>query len=182
MKVHHDNILPAAMAGPDSMDVNPITLAFSSELEAQFQDDYYDKSLPLVRLSLVAGILLYSLFGVLDAELVPYMKETLWTIRLIVICPFLLGLIALSYSSQFRKYFQIAMSTGMVVSGFAIIVMISIIPSPVNNFYYAGLILVLIWGYTFTRVRFVWATVAGWIIVAFYEIAAIWVNETPEWF
>jgi len=180
MKANYDNILPALMAGPDSMEFNPFTLAFSSDLEAQFEGDYYNKSLPLVRFSLVAAILLYSLFGFLDAELIPSMKETLWTIRLVVVCPVLMGLIALSYSSQFRKYFQMAMSTGMVLSGLAIIVMISIIPSPVNNFYYAGLILILIWGYTFTRVRFVWATVAGWIIVISYEIAAIWINDTPR--
>jgi two-component system, cell cycle sensor histidine kinase and response regulator CckA len=180
MKAHDDNILPAAMTGPDSMEVNPFTLAFSSDLESQFEDDYYNKSLPLVRFSLVAAILLYSLFGFLDAELIPSMKEILWMIRLVVACPVLMGLIALSYSSQFRKYFQMAMSTGMVVAGLAIIVMISIIPSPVNNFYYAGLILILIWGYTFTRVRFVWATVAGWIIVVSYEIVAIWINDTPR--
>jgi two-component system, cell cycle sensor histidine kinase and response regulator CckA len=180
MKAHHDNILPAAVTGPDSMEVNPFTLAFASDLEAQFEGDYYNKSLPLVRFSLVAAILLYSLFGCLDAELIPSMKEILWTIRLVVACPFLMGLIALSYSSQFRKYFQMAMSTGMVVAGLAIIVMISIIPSPVNNFYYAGLILILIWGYTFTRVRFVWATAAGWIIVISYEIVAIWINDTPR--
>jgi two-component system cell cycle sensor histidine kinase/response regulator CckA len=180
MKAHHDNILPAEMTGPDSMEVNPLTLSFSSDLEAQFEEDYYNKSLPLVRFSLVAAILLYSLFGFLDAELIPSMKEILWTIRLAVVCPLLMGLIALSYSSQFRKYFQMAMSTGMVLSGFGIIIMISIIPTPVNNFYYAGLILILIWGYTFTRVRFVWATVAGWIIVVSYEIVAIWINDTPR--
>ena len=180
MKAHHDNILPAEMTGPDSMEVNPLTLSFSSDLEAQFEEDYYNKSLPLVRFSLVAAILLYSLFGFLDAELIPSMKEILWTIRLAVVCPLLMGLIALSYSSQFRKYFQMAMSTGMVLSGFGIIIMISIIPTPVNNFYYAGLILILIWGYTFTRVRFVWATVAGWIIVLSYEIVAIWINDTPR--
>ncbi len=180
MKTPHDNILPASMADPDSMDVNPITLAFSSDLEAQFQVDYYNKSLPLVRFSLVAGIFLYGIFGILDAELIPSMKETLWTIRFAVVCPFLLGLIGLSYSSQFRRYCQMAMCTGMVVAGLAIILMISITPSPVNNFYYAGLILVFIWGYTFTRVRFIWATAACWIIVAFYEIVAIWINDTPR--
>ena len=180
MKKPYDNILPASMAGPDSMDVNPITLAFSSDLEAQFQVDYYNKSLTLVRFSLVAGIFLYGIFGILDAELIPSMKEILWTIRFAVVCPFLLGLIGLSYSSQFRRYCQMAMCTGMVVAGLAIILMISITPSPVNNFYYAGLILVFIWGYTFTRVRFIWATAACWIIVAFYEIVAIWINDTPR--
>jgi signal transduction histidine kinase/CheY-like chemotaxis protein len=180
MKTPLDNILPASTAGPDSMDVNPITLAFSSDLEAQFQVDYYNKSLPLVRFSLVAAIFLYGIFGILDAELIPSMKETLWTIRFAVVCPFLLGLIGLSYLSQFRRYCQMAMCTGMVVAGLAIILMISITPSPVNNFYYAGLILVFIWGYTFTRVRFIWATAACWIIVAFYEFVAIWINDTPR--
>jgi two-component system cell cycle sensor histidine kinase/response regulator CckA len=180
MKAHYENILPAETTGPDSMDVNPITLAFSSDLESQFQDDYYKKSLSLIRISLLAGIFIYGLFGILDAELIPSMKEILWTIRFAVVCPVLMGLIGLSYSSQFSRYFQMAMCTGMVVSGFAIILMISITPSPVNNFYYAGLILVFIWGYTFTRVRFVWATAAGWLIVAFYEVVAIWINDTPR--
>ena len=49
----------------------------------------------------------------------------------------------------------------MIIAGSAIIVMISIIPPPANYSYYAGLILVFIWGYAFTRVRFIWATLAG---------------------
>lgn len=180
MRTPVDSILTATMTGADSMDVHPVTLSFSDDLEGQFQQDYFNKSVSIVRFSLIAGILLYSVFGILDAVLIPSMKEVLWLIRFIVICPVLLGLIVLSYSSQFRNFFQIAMSTGMVFSGLGIISMISITPAPVNNFYYAGLILVFIWGYTFTRVRFVWATAAGWIIVAIYEIVAIWVNDTPR--
>ena len=47
------------------------------------------------------------------------------------------------------------MAAAMVVSGSGIIYMIAILPPPVNQTYYAGLILVLIWGYTFTRNNFV---------------------------
>jgi signal transduction histidine kinase/ActR/RegA family two-component response regulator len=38
---------------------------------------------------------------------------------------------------------------------------------------------VLIFGYVFLRIRFIWASIAGWAIVAFYEIAAIWLSSTP---
>lgn len=180
MKTHRDYILPASLPGPHSMEVNPLTLAFSKQLEAVFQADYYKNSLMLVRLSLFAGIAIYAFFGILDAILIPSMKETLWLIRFAIVCPFLLGVIIFSYFSQFQKFFQLAVSLAMIVSGLAIILMISIIPSPVKYSYYVGLILVFIWGYTFTRVRFVWATAAGWIIVAIYEVVAIWIIDTPH--
>jgi PAS domain S-box-containing protein len=39
--------------------------------------------------------------------------------------------------------------------------------------YYAGLILVIMWGYTFIRLRFWYATLTGWVIVAGYQVVAI---------
>jgi signal transduction histidine kinase/FixJ family two-component response regulator len=100
-------------------------------------------------------------------------------IRFAIVCPFLLAVILFSYSHRFIKYFQLTVTVAMLIAGLAIIIMISIIPPPVNYFYYAGLILVLIWGYTFTRLRFIWVTIAGWIIVASYEVATIWIGNTP---
>jgi two-component system cell cycle sensor histidine kinase/response regulator CckA len=180
MKVNKDYIMPPTLPGPEAMEVNPVTLSFSGNLEAAFLEDYYRNSLSLVRFSLLIGIIMFGFFGILDAQLVPDMKEKLWTIRFAIVCPVLLIVIFFSYSSHFKKYFQLAVSIAMVMAGLAIIAMISIIPPPVNYSYYAGLILVFIWGYTFTRVRFIWATTAGWIIVAFYEIGAIWITDTPN--
>jgi signal transduction histidine kinase/FixJ family two-component response regulator len=180
MKPNKDYIMPPTLPGPDAMEVNPVTLSFPGDLEEAFLDDYCKNSLSLVRFSLFVGILMYGFFGILDAQLVPDMKEKLWMIRFAIVCPVLLIVILFSYSSHFKKYFQLAVSIAMVSAGLGIIAMISIIPPPVNYSYYAGLILVFIWGYTFTRVRFVWATTAGWIIVAFYEIAAISITDTPN--
>jgi two-component system cell cycle sensor histidine kinase/response regulator CckA len=179
MRGNRDQIIPPTLQSSDAMEVNPITLSFQGDLEGAFQDNYYKNSLSLVRLSLFAGILMYGFFGVLDAQLVPDIKEKLWMIRFGIVCPFLVAVILFSYSSHFKKYFQLAVSVAMVIAGLAIIAMISIIPPPVNDSYYAGLILVLIWGYTFTRLRFIWVTIAGWIIVASYEITAIWIVRTP---
>jgi signal transduction histidine kinase/ActR/RegA family two-component response regulator len=180
MKANIDHIIPATPQGQDAMEVNLVTLSFRNELEGLFLDYYYKNSLSLVRFSLIFAIILYAFFGVLDAQLVPDMKENLWMIRFAIVCPILFVVILFSYSSYFKKYFQSVVSLAMVIAGLAIIAMISVIPPPVNYSYYAGLILVLIWGYTFTRVRFIWATIAGWIIVVSYEIAAIWITETPK--
>jgi two-component system cell cycle sensor histidine kinase/response regulator CckA len=179
MKAHKDFIMPATSPGLHEMELNPISLSFPGDLEKTFLNDYCVNSLKAVRLSLLAGIFLYGFFGILDALLIPEMKGTLWFIRFAIVWPSLLGVILFSYSKHFKKYFQPAVALAMIISGFAIILMIYIIPPPVNYSYYAGLILVLIWGYTFTRVRFLWATTAGWILVALYEIVAIWISNTP---
>ena len=57
--------------------------------------------------------------------------------------------------------------------------MIVIAPAPINYYYYAGLMLVFMWGYTFVRILFLWASLAGWVQVILYEIVAIWISPTP---
>ena len=66
-----------------------------------------------------------------------------------------------------------------MIAGLGITVMILIAPYPASHSYYAGLLLVFIYGYTFAKLRFVWASFAGWLIVLAYEIAAIWLSPTP---
>lgn len=179
METNRDSIMPASSQGHNQVELHPITLAFQGDLEKPFRENYYFNSLRTVRLSLLAGMLFYGFFGVLDAILIPDMRMILWTIRFAIVWPFLIGIILFSYFPAFKRYFQACMAAAMVVSGTGIIYMIAILPPPVNQTYYAGLILVLIWGYTFTRVRFVWATSAGWILVALYEIVAIKVIDSP---
>jgi len=68
----------------------------------------------------------------------------------------------------------------MYLTGLAIIVMIIFAARMAEHYsYYAGLILIFIIGYTFIKARFIYASIAGWSIVASYEIAAIWISETP---
>jgi len=68
----------------------------------------------------------------------------------------------------------------MYLTGLAIIVMIIFAANVADHYtYYAGLILIFIFGYTFIKARFIYATIAGWSIVASYEIAAIWISDTP---
>ena len=177
---HKDFIMPATLPGPNEMNVNPLTLSFPEWIEENFRKDYFENSIKLVRISLLAGIILYSLFGLLDATLVPEMKHTLWVIRCAIVVPCLAAVIGLTYWSNFIKIFQFSVAAAMAIAGVAINVMMAVISPPVSFTYYVGLILVFIWGYSFTRVRFVWATAAGWLIVISYEIIAIYIKQTPK--
>ena len=177
MKKYKDYIKPATSTGLYEMDLNPITLAFPGDLEEKFLGDYYKNSMILIRISLLAGIFLYGFFSILDAQLVPEVKDKLWFIRFTIVLPSFLVVILLSYFPRLTKYFQALVTITMIIASYAIIIMISIIPPPENYSYYAGLILVFMWGYAFTRVRFIWATLAGWLIVVFYEIIAVWFSN-----
>jgi serine phosphatase RsbU (regulator of sigma subunit) len=67
----------------------------------------------------------------------------------------------------------------VLVTGFGIIAMSVIAYPPGSYYYYAGLILVLMWCYTFTATRFMYATLAGWLLVVVYEFAAFFWIDTP---
>ena len=162
-----------------NMPINNLTLAFPEALEKSFLDDYFSKSLKQVRVTLVLGVFFYGIFGILDAKLSPETKWTLWFIRFALVIPSLLSVIFFSFSSLFKRYMQICLSTAIATSGLGIVIMVAVAPPPVNYSYYAGLILVLIFGYVFLRIRFLWATFAGWVIVLFYEMAAVLINDTP---
>ena len=84
-----------------------------------------------------------------------------------------------SFSRHFKRYMQMATASSVLVAGLGIIAMIVIAPYPASYSYYAGLLLVFIYGYSFLKLRFVWASSTMWIIVIAYEIAAVWWSSTP---
>ena len=164
---------------PNEIKANLLTLSFPKELEQAFRDDYFEKSLRHVRIALLLGFFFYGIFGILDAWLVPDVKETLWLIRYAIFFPFLLGVFLFSYSIHFKKFMQLSIASVILVAGLGIIAMVLIASEPGNYLYYAGLILVFLFGYTFFKLRFIWATVTGWTLVIAYEISAMWLTQTP---
>jgi len=162
--------------------LHPLTLKFSGEsskLEDPFLHNYYKVSLLPVRIFLILGAILYAAFGILDALLMPEQKFIIWLIRFVIVGPGLIGVLLISFSRIFEKYMQPVLAFAYILAGGGIVCMIFIAPPPVSYSYYAGLILVFMWGYILIRLFFIWALFAGWLQVVLYEIAAIWVNPTP---
>jgi signal transduction histidine kinase len=164
-----------------AMHMNRFSLRFtgpSAMLEEPFLRDYVIRTLLHVRIALLMGTLMYGLFGMLDALVLPLHKHVAWLIRYALVCPAILAALAVTYIPRLHRYLQPIMSMLIVVGGLGIVMMIIIIPAPVNYYYYAGLITVFIFGYSFVHLRFLWASLSGWIIVILYEVAAF-LTDTP---
>ena len=124
-------------------------------------------------------MIFYGAFAFLDAVMVPDLKGIFWFIRFGIVFPVLIAVYGFSYSKIFKKYMQFVISCIMFTTGFGIIIMIFYAAKLEVYTYYAGLILIFIFGYTFIRARFIYASIAGWSIVILYEISAIWLSHTP---
>ena len=158
-------------------------LRFPDEvIETQFRKEYLANTVSTTRLALVLGLILYSLFGILDIYAIPFSKDTVWIIRYGVVAPVVIAALVASYNTSLQKYTQAFMCIVVAISGLGIVAMISITTEAEfgNRFYFTGLILISMWGYTLSRLRFGYAVLANLIIMVGYEFASIAVKQLLE--
>lgn len=183
LSIFRGNLFGMPTTGRDDWKLNRVTLEFTGEIkkyEDDFREDYYNRSINPMRFSLILSIFFFGIFAFLDAILLPELKNMFWLIRFGVITPVLIGVIGFSLTPGFKKFMQPVLSATMYLTGLSIIVMIIFAANVADHYtYYAGLILIFIIGYTFIKARFIYATIVGWSIVASYEVAAIWISDTP---
>ena len=160
-------------------DINWFTLTFPKQLEKEFHLTHFRKNLKQVRIALLLGIFFYAAFAGLDAIILPEVRPQLWLIRFAIVIPFIVVVYLLSYSKLYIRLINLTTAGVVLMAGLGIIAMILIAPAPENALYYAGLLLVLFYGYTFFKLRFIWAMLAGWLIVVVYEFAAVLLIDTP---
>jgi hypothetical protein len=139
---------------PDKIKLNLFPLSFSGDFEDAFEKYYFHDALRHIRIALAVGLFFYVIFGLLDAWLVPDAKQKLWFIRYAVISPYVTAIFLFSFSRHFYKFGQLATASSILVAGLGIIAMIVIAPYPASYSYYAGLLLVFIYGYSFLKLRF----------------------------
>lgn len=150
-----------------------LTLRFQDDvLEKDYFEVYFRKTIGHVRFSLIVGIFLYLIFGVLDGVVIPEAKAQAWFIRYVVVAPYLGLFFALSFSRHFKKIMQAGAVFLILLAGFGIIAMLVLSKPPGSHLYYAGLILVIMFSYTFLKLRFIYGTFASWVLVAGYAAAA----------
>lgn len=154
-------------------------LRFPEDIEAQFLEDYYVNTISTTRLALVLGLILYSLFGILDIYAIPISRDIVWIIRFGIVAPVIIAALIASYNNNFQNHIQLLMGIVVAVSGLGIVAMISITREAEfgNRFYFTGLILISMWGYSLSRLRFWYAVLANLVIMIGYEFASIEVKQ-----
>ncbi len=164
-----------------SIPVHPITLAFDDALENEFRKVYISKVLRQIRVSLIVGAILYSSFGILDTLLIPQEKAFTLFVRFGIVLPVIVCNFSHSFFKSFNTFFHLHMMALIISAGLGIVAMITVAPSLASYSYYAGLILVFMFGYSFVRMRFIHATISALIIIVSYEIVAVGIVETPTY-
>ncbi|SNB46046.1 GGDEF domain-containing protein [Geobacter sp. DSM 9736] len=161
--------------------MNKLTLKFRDrKREEEFRADYFAGNLTQVRASLMLGCVLYAVFGFLDPKIIPEFKEGAWFIRFCLVCPLLFASYIFTYSRHFPKVMQPVLFMYGAVAAAGIIVMLACSYLFGNYLYYVGLLLCLMFFYTFTRLRFIGATILCWGIFIMYEIICLVRGVLPQ--
>jgi signal transduction histidine kinase len=163
---------------PFSISDNLKTDNLSKKLEEEFDRDFFDKSIGLIRLGLAAGIALFALFGLLDIWMLPSTKETAWLIRFAIVIPSITAVLGISYWKNFRQYMHSALMLLIIIAGWGIDAMIAASKpfEPGFDNYYVGLILVVICASTLFRLRLKQVLFSSSVIVVGYIYVAIFIQ------
>lgn len=179
--------LPAEWLGGDNapdadIDVrmNPLTLRFDDEkLEAEFEDEYFARTLIQVRWALIVGMLLYSVYGFVDNLLAYEQRRAIWIIRYVIVTPVALICLLFSRTALFRKYRDPAVSLVLLIALFGIIGMMSLTPQPASALYEIGLYMVIVYAFTLVRLSIPYAVGISALTIAVYLFTALVVTDKP---
>jgi signal transduction histidine kinase/ActR/RegA family two-component response regulator len=162
--------------------IHPFSLSFTGNwhhLEQKFLSEAYTSSLSQIRFALLLGCFLFAITGAIDAYLVPDQYKWFWIIRYAIVSPMLLALFAFSFCTSCAKLIQPLLALCLVAAASGLIAMITVAPGPVQQIYHTCLLLAYMIGYTTMRLRFLWGTLAGWIIFAIYIFTATTLTTLP---
>ena len=160
--------------------IDRVRLRFrDSQTERQYLSESLNEARTLIRIYLVAAALLYLMFGFLDYVVGGSLVATLWFVRYAIVCPIFLAAAAMTYVPAFDTLAQTVLSIAMIAPGIGVVIMTAIMPPPFNSLYYAGLIMVVIYGSSLVRLRFVNSVFISLLLVALYQVVSILINPIP---
>jgi signal transduction histidine kinase/ActR/RegA family two-component response regulator len=161
------------------MNLNPITLAFSGKqayLEPFFFHSYTQKYLQYGRICHILVILINVIWGLVDYLVFPSMVKECYIIRFGILTPFFLLGLFFSFYSGYLRYWQYLFAFDVIVSGILQISMIWMGQSSDLHAYYAGIIVILFFGYAFIRLRFIFAVISCWSVMIMYILFAAFIS------
>jgi two-component system, cell cycle sensor histidine kinase PleC len=160
--------------------LDPFRLRFRNlAIERVFLDVTLRQSINFIRAYLIAGLLLYALFSILDVVTEDPALPSILAIRFGIVCPFLIGIFALTFFPLFFRIAQAALAGVMLVAGLGIVAMTAIMSPPFNIEYYTGLILVIVYSSSLSRLKFVHAVAISLFLISSYQAVCLLINPIP---
>ncbi len=163
-------------------ELQPWSLRFKDGwLERRFQDEYFDTNLQYIRIATFLGAITWALFG----PLVPLVVKDEGLVRDAVIryglgVPIGLASFALTYLPNYRRIWQLAISTAILCSGLVWVIHRALVEDDARpDWGYAGNMLILIFAYILSRLQFRYAALVGVALIVMHNVGAfLFTNET----
>ena len=150
-------------------------------LDPAFAAELAPEKLWTARLGCSMAAVLYTLFALIDLWMIPSAIHAVWTIRIIVVALSVLVL-ALTWRARFlRDYERFALFMPVLwAAGIEAMLYLAAPGDPARNYYYAGLILVVIGFHSWFYLPIVSMTVISAAIVAIYAVIALVVHDVAR--
>jgi PAS domain S-box-containing protein len=165
------------------MHFNRLTLAFAGahdHIEPDFKRYYFQSTLNQIRIAVFAAFIFYAAFGALDRIIIPERYYLFWMIRWAVVCPVIMTVFLFSYSRFADRYFQPVLSLTTLICGLGIIAMVQLAAPYSKYSYVGGLVQIIFYIFTFSRLRFIWGTTVVCLLVPAYLIVTTTVGSAPQ--
>ncbi len=143
------------------------------DFERDFLEHDCSSTIPLARFCYLSAVFIWAGFGKLDAAVGADRTTSLWMIRFAVGEPTILTALAMTFIKPLRPWLKHVGLTVTFILGSCVIWMMVILPPPVSDSYYVGVILVLFPAYVFAQVRFLHAVAVSCILVFAYDRLAL---------
>lgn len=164
--------------------LNWVNLCFfgsESYLEKPFQDKYYQNNIRHLRNCHFYAILFYILSCFIDYILFPENLYVFLSIRFFIVIPiFILGYI-FTYSLHHKNFWQQVSFFYVLLTGGSFIAFIIMAEPPNSYDYYVGVFFCIMFGYTFIRERFIYASTAGLILLLGYLFISVFIIKMPAY-
>lgn len=148
-------------------------LKFPDPWETTFREEYARNSIQQARIAAVLGIVLYMLFGFRDMFLASEVVATVWIIRYGVVMPILVLVLVLSYIKPVQPHILKLTMAAIIAVGFGVFAVSAVMSRPLNYMIDTGLIPIIVYACTVSRMRFLQATVTVLTLFVMHQAFAI---------
>ncbi len=163
----------------DAKEIDPLLLRFRDPLtESAFGEVHFREHALSTLIYTFLGLAVYLTFGVLDFAYLGEDAAPIFTIRLVVSLA-MFAFISAWFLFGSRIGYHLMPAIAMAVAGGGIIFMTMVMPSPKNETYYAGILLVIAFFCNMPLLRFYQASAVTAALVAVYTLSALVINPIP---
>jgi len=175
----------AGEAAPDRVPDFSISLATLRFRDPVIEDTYqvgnFANNIALTRVSIAGGAMIFALYALLDPYIIPDITYQAWAIRLGVVGPMLMAIVAFSYSQVFTYRMQGVLGLSLALPSLGVVAMTALANSPGNHFYYAGIIIIIGYNNCLWRLGYMHSTFMSLLVLVCYEVVVIFINPLPDY-